>query len=179
MVKTQLILWFSCNSSVREVKKIYIIWRAWFVRQVYHIVQWSQRPQYQQMAGGTLFSTHLQFFISLKTSETHFLHVTAKLCFLKSLSQKYVFFTGEGVAEVVVTSRQGAAGGDDAWVVMFVKWTVDSMFSAMWSSLARSDRIEKRLGLVKLLWTTTFSHIVLALIVSGVLVVSGVFWPSL
>ena len=84
------------------------------------------------MAGGKLFSTHLQFFISLKTSETHFLHVTAKLCFLNSLSQKYVFFTGEGVAEVVVTSRQGAAGGDDAWVVMFVKWTVDSMFSAMW-----------------------------------------------
>ena len=127
------------------------------------------------MAGGTLFSTHLQFFISLKTSETHFLHVTAKLCFLKSLSQKYVFFTGEGVAEVVVTSRQGAAGGDEAWVVR----RVDSMFSAMWSSLARSDRIEKRLGLVKLLWTTTFSHIVLALIVSGVLVVSGVFWSSL
>ena len=59
------------------------------------------------MAGGILFSTHLQFFISLKHSETHFLHVTAK----------YVFFTGEGVAEVVVTSRQGAAGGDDAWVV--------------------------------------------------------------
>ena len=109
---------------------------------------------------------------------------TFSACYCKTLfSQIFVtkirFFTGEGVAEVVVTSRQGAAGGDDAWVVMFVKWTVDSMFSAMLSLLARSDRIEKQLGLVKLLRTTTFSHIVLALIVSGVLVVSGVFWSSL
>ena len=127
MVKTQLILWFGCNSSVREVKKIYIIWRAWFVRQVYHFVQWSQIPQYQQMAGRTLFSTHLQFFISLKHSETHFLHVTAKPFLLKSSSEKYVFFIVKGLAEVVVTLRQGAEGGDDAWVVMFVKWTVDSI----------------------------------------------------